>query len=348
MRKKPKMSEMMTKDRQNIIIYNSSDGKATVALYAKDGTVWMNQKQIAELFATSVPNISMHISNLLEEKELDVNSVVKDYLTTAQDGKGYQVTYYCLDMILAIGFRVRSKRGTQFRIWANRNLKEYMVKGFLMDDERLKNPDGRPDYFDELLERIRDIRASEKRFYQKLRDLFSLSSDYDKTDKVTQMFFAETQNKLIFAATGQTAAELIVSRAVAEKPNMALTSWKGETVQKQDIFIAKNYLTQDEIDSLNRLVVIFLETAELRVKDRIDITLDFWRENVDRIIDLGGRKILRGPGEISNSQMEKTVRTVYEQFEKRRKTFEAEQADMDDIEALGELEHKIGQKKLSD
>jgi hypothetical protein len=187
-------------------------------------------------------------------------------LTTATDGKKYKVTFYSLDMILAIGFRVRSKRGTQFRIWANRNLKEYMVKGFVMDDERLKNPDGRPDYFDELLERIREIRASEKRFYQKIRDLFKLSSDYDKTDKATQMFFAETQNKLLYAVTGKTAAEIIVSRANANKPNMALTSWKGNIVRKRDIYIAKNYLTKDEIDTLNRLVVIFLETAELRAE----------------------------------------------------------------------------------
>jgi len=226
-------------------------------------------------------------------------------------------------------------------MWANRNLKEYMVKGFLIDDERLKNPDGRPDYFDELLERIRDIRASEKRFYQKLRELFSLSSDYDRTDKVTQMFFAETQNKLIFAAVGQTAAELIVSRADADKPNMALTSWKGSIVRKQDIFIAKNYLTKTEIDILNRLVVIFLETAELRVKDRIDITLDFWRENVDRILEFSAKKILTGVGKISNSQMEKAVREVYEQFDKRRKVFEAQQADMKENEEFKELENKI-------
>jgi len=166
-------------EEQNIIIYNTADGKASVALYAKDGNVWMNQKQLAELFDTSVPNISMHVSNILSDKELSPNSVIQDYLTTASDGKNYEVTFYSLDMILAIGFRVRSKRGTQFRIWANRNLKEYMLKGFVMDDERLKNPDGRPDYFDELLERIRDIRASEKRFYQKVRDLFALSSDYD-------------------------------------------------------------------------------------------------------------------------------------------------------------------------
>lgn len=186
----------MSGDKKNIIIYNTADGKASVSLYAKDGMVWMNQNQIAELFDTSVPNISMHISNILKEGELVKNSVIKNYLTTAADGKQYNVTYYALDMVLAIGFRVRSKRGTQFRIWANHNLKEYMLKGFVMDDERLKNPDGRPDYFDELLKRIRDIRASEKRFYQKVRDLFALSSDYDPTDKATQMFFAETQNQL--------------------------------------------------------------------------------------------------------------------------------------------------------
>lgn len=186
----------MEQDKQNIIIYNTIDGKASVSLFAEDGMVWMNQNQLAELFDTSVPNISMHISNILKDQELDEISVVKNYLTTAADGKKYNVSFYALDMILAVGFRVRSKRGTQFRIWANRNLKEYMVRGFVMDDERLKNPDGRPDYFDELLERIREIRASEKRFYQKVRDLFSLSSDYDKTDKATEMFFAETQNKL--------------------------------------------------------------------------------------------------------------------------------------------------------
>ncbi len=163
-------------NKQNFIIYNTPDGKANVSLYAKDGNIWMNQNQLTELFDTSKPNISMHISNILKESELDANSVVKDYLTTATDGKKYNITFYSLDMILAIGFRVRSKRGTQFRIWANQNLKQYMIKGFIMDNERLKNPDGRPDYFDELLEQIRDIRASEKRFYQKTRDLFALSS----------------------------------------------------------------------------------------------------------------------------------------------------------------------------
>lgn len=168
----------MSQNESNIIIYNTLDGKASVALYAHDGSVWMNQNQLAELFDTSVPNISMHISNVLKEGELDRNSVIKNYLTTASDGKQYEVTFYSLEMILAIGFRVRSKRGTQFRIWANQHLSEYLIKGFTIDDERLKNPDGRPDYFDELLERVREIRASEKRFYQKVRDLLALSSDW--------------------------------------------------------------------------------------------------------------------------------------------------------------------------
>jgi len=179
----------MTDNNSKVIIYNTIDGKASVSLYAKDGTAWMNQNQLAELFDTSKQNIGQHISNILKEGELEEESVVKNYFTTANDGKKYNVTFYSLGMILAIGFRVRSKRGTQFRIWANRNLKEYMVKGFVMDGERLKNPDGRPDYFDELLERIRDIRASEKRFYQKIRDLFALSSDYNKTDKAIQTVF---------------------------------------------------------------------------------------------------------------------------------------------------------------
>jgi len=321
-------------DKKNIIIYNTVDGKASVSLYAKDGMVWMNQSQIAELFDTSKQNIGQHIANILKEGELQENSVVKNYFTTATDGKQYNVTFYALDMILATGFRVRSKRGTQFRIWANRNLKEYMVKGFVMDDERLKNPDGRPDYFDELLERIRDIRASEKRFYQKLRDLFALSSDYDPTEKATQMFFAETQNKLLYAVTGKTAAEIIVSRADASKENMALTSWKGSIVRKQDIFIAKNYLSKDEIDTLNRLVVIFLETAELRAKERLDITMSFWKENVDRILEFNDKKVLAGKGSISNAEMEQKAREAYAEFDARRKAYEADLADKQDVEEI--------------
>jgi len=322
------------KESQNIIIYNTEDGKVSVTLMSKDGNIWMNQLQIAELFDTSVPNISMHISNILKDNELTTNSVVKDYLTTAADGKNYNITFYSLDMILAIGFRVRSKRGTQFRRWANHNLKEYMVKGFVMDDQRLKNPDGRPDYFDELLARIRDIRASEKRFYQKVRELFALSSDYDASDKATQMFFAETQNKLLYAITGKTAAEIIVSRADASLPNMALTAWKGKIVRKQDIYIAKNYLSETEIDKLNRFVVVFLETAELRAQERKDITISFWRENVDKILLLNDKAILQGSGSVSNVEMEEYVDTIYEQFNQERKQFELNKADNEDLEEL--------------
>ena len=332
----------MEDNSKNIIIYNTADGKASVSLYAKDGMVWMNQNQLAELFDTSKQNIGQHIVSILKDNELEDISVVKDFFTTASDGKEYNVTFYSLEMVLAIGFRVRGKRGTQFRIWANRNLKAYMVKGFVMDDERLKNPDGRPDYFDELLERIRDIRASEKRFYQKVRDLFALSSDYDKTDKATQMFFAETQNKLLYATAEQTASEIIVSRATEDKPNMALTSWKGSIVRKQDIFIAKNYLTRDELDTLNRLVVIFLETAELRAKSRLDITMKFWRENADKIIELNEKKILKGKDVISNVQMEQKVREVYSRFDAKRKTFEATLADEMDIK---EIELQIKKRK---
>jgi len=332
-------------EKTTIIIYNTADGKAAVSLFAKDGSVWMNQNQLAELFDTSVPNISMHISTILKDNELDANSVIKDYLTTATDGKNYQVTFYSLEMILAIGFKVRSKRGTQFRQWANQNLKEYIIKGFVMDDQRLKNPEGRPDYFDELLARIRDIRASEKRFYQKVKDLFALSSDYDATDKATQMFFAETQNKMLYAITGKTAAEIIVSRANAQAKNMNLTSWKGSIVRKQDIYIAKNYLSEDELDSLNRFVTVFLETAELRAKNRQDLTTDFWRQNIDKIIELNDKTLLKTAGTISHAQMEKMVEAIYHQFDSNRKVEEAQQADMQETEELIQLESKLKKRK---
>jgi len=295
----------MPSPSQNIIIYNTTDGKSAVSLHTKDGNIWMNQNQIAELFDTSVSNISMHTKNIIKEAELSEKSVVKNYLTTALDGKNYNVTFYSLEMILAIGFRVRSKRGIQFRKWANENLKEFMIKGFIVDSERLKNPDGRVNYFDELLAQIRDIRSSEKVFYQKVRDLLSLSSDYDSTDKATQMFFAEIQNKILYAITGNTAAEIIVNRADSVMQNMALTNWQGSIVRKQDIFISKNYLNHDELDSLNRFVTVFLETAELRAKDEKDITITFWKENIDKIIELNNKKLLDHKGGISNKEMKK-------------------------------------------
>ena len=328
-------------EQQNIIIYRTADGRASVALYAKDGKIWLNQQQMAELFATSKPNISMHIANILKEKELNEISVVKNFLTTAADGKNYNVVFYSLEMIIAVGYRVRGIRGTQFRQWATEHLTEYLVKGFTMDDERLKNPDGRPDYFDELLLRIRDIRASEKRFYQKIRDLFALSSDYDKSDKATQMFFAETQNKLLYAVTHQTAAELIVSRADATHPNMGLTTWKGSIVRKGDVIVAKNYLQNEEIDSLNRLVDIFLTSAEERVKGRRDLTLDYWRKNVDNLLTFQEKDILQGAGSITNYEAEETAKQVYDVFNTKRKQMEAQAADADDLKMLEDLERRI-------
>jgi len=332
-------------DKQDIIIYKTGDGKASVALYARDGNVWITQKQLTELFVTSRSNITMHIGNILKEKELDQNSVCKDFLLTAADGKNYSVAHYSLSMILAVGFRVSGVRGRQFRQWANRHLREYVVKGFVMDDERLKNPDGRPDYFDEMLARIRDIRASEKRFYQKIRDLFALSSDYDTTDKATQMFFAEVQNKLLFAVSNKTAAEIIIKRADGNKENMGLTNWKGSIVRKQDIYIAKNYLNSDEIDTLNRLVVIFLETAELRAKNRLDITMDFWRKNADTIIQSNDFSLLQGKGMATKQQMKQRALTEYEQFDACRKVYEAQLADRQDEEELKQLETQIKKRQ---
>ncbi|ESQ73506.1 virulence RhuM family protein [Asticcacaulis sp. AC402] len=338
----------MSDAEQNLIIYNTRDGKASVALFARDGNVWMNQSQLAELFATSVPNINTHISNILKEKELPENSVIQDYLTTAADGKQYRVKFYALDMVLAIGFRVRSARGTEFRRWANTHLRHYLIKGFVIDDDRLKNGGGRADYFDELLERIRDIRASELRFYQKVRDLLALSSDYDPTDKATQMFFAETQNKLLFAVAGMTAADLIVARADANAPNMNLTSWKGARVRKGDIVTAKNYLNADEVDSLNRLTVIFLESAELRVKERRDLTLAYWQSNVDRLLAFNDKPVLQNKGRISHAEMEAKVAQIYQDFDTRRKKEDAARADADDLAGLSQAEASVKSTRKRD
>lgn len=326
----------------NFILYNTEDGKAAIKLYAENNTVWLTQAQIAELFNTSKQNIGQHIKHIIEDNELEKESVVKYFFTTAEDGKSYNTAYYSLDMILAVGFRVRSPRGVQFRRWANTTLKEFLLKGFVLDNDRLKNPDGRPDYFDELLEQIRDIRASEKRFYQKLRDLFALSVDYDTTEKETARFFADVQNRLLHGVTGMTAAELIVSRADASKPNMALTSWQGSRVRKTDIVIAKNYLTADELDTLNRIVVVFLESAELQAKLRKTLTLDFWRNSTDGLLTQHGIPLLNNYGSISHESMKEQVGKVYDEFDARRKQEEAAAADADD---LAELEKDIQRLK---
>lgn len=312
----------------DIIIYNTADGKAEIKLYADNGTVWLTQAQIAELFTKNISTISRHIANIFDENEIEEKSNLR-FMQIANSDK--PVALYSLDVILAVGFRVRSPRGTQFRQWANNTLKEYLQKGFILDKDRLKNPDGRPDYFDELLEQIRDIRASEKRFYQKLRDLFALSSDYKVTEKATQLFFADTQNKLLFGVTKKTAAEIIATRANADAQNMALTSWSGSIVRKADVIVAKNYLTSDEIDVLNRLVTIFLESAELHVKMRKDLTLDFWRASVDKLLLDHGVPLLQSHGKITMEQAQTHARKVYEEFDARRKAFDAAQADEFDL-----------------
>ena len=324
-----------------LILYTSEDGASRIQLRAEGHTVWLSQQGMAELFQTSKQNIAKHLKAIFADGELRAESVVNQWLTTAADGKNYRVAHYNLDAILAVGYRVRSPRGVQFRRWASTALKEYLLKGFVMDDERLKNPDGRPDYFDEMLARIRDIRASEKRFYQKVRDLFALSVDYDKTDRATQVFFATVQNLLLYAVTGQTAAELILARANPDDPHFGLRAWSGGRVRKQDILIAKNYLTIDEIDTLNRLVVIFLETAELRAKNRQEIPMRFWMENVGQIIASNGFPLLKSAGSVSHEQMEAATSERYLAFDEQRKQQEARAADAADAAELAAIENKI-------
>ena len=325
----------------NLILYTTDDGKSQIQLRVDLGTVWLSQMEMAELFQTSKQNIAKHLKAIFTEQELSQDSVVNQRLTTAADGKNYQVAHYNLDAILAVGYRVRSPRGVQFRRWASTVLKEYLVKGFVMDDERLKNPDGRPDYFDEMLARIRDIRASEKRFYQKVRDLFALAADYDKTDEVTQTFFATVQNLLLYAVTQKTAAELIVSRANPADPHFGLLTWKGAQVRKQDILVAKNYLTEDEVDTLNRLVVIFLETAELRAKRQTVTSMGFWRENVGQIIVSNGFPLLSGAGSVGHTRMVQKLEPLYLDFDQRRNAEEARAADAQDEAELKALENTL-------
>jgi hypothetical protein len=325
----------------DLILYTTEDGRSQIKLQAKDQTVWLTQREMAQLFDVSTDNVGLHLKNIFADGELEAAAVTEESSVTAADGKNYLTKLYKLDAILAVGFRVRSPRGVQFRRWATTVLKEYLTKGFVMDDERLKNPDGRPDYFDEMLARIRDIRASEKRFYQKVRDLFALSSDYDKTDKATQLFFATVQNLLIYAVTQKTAAELITARANPADPNFGLLAWKGDKVRKTDIVVAKNYLTEDEIDTLNRLVVIFLETAELRAKGKQETRMAFWKQNVDQIITSNGFQLLSHAGSISHEQMEARTGELYQQFDQDRKRTEAIAADQQDAAELQALETKI-------
>lgn len=332
----------------SLILYTTDDGKSQIQLRADLGTVWLTQLEMAELFDATKQNISLHLKNIFEDGELDAAATVKESLTVQTEGTRQvqrPVTLYHLDAILAVGYRVRSPRGVQFRRWANTVLKEYLLKGFVMDDERLKNPDGRPDYFDEMLARIRDIRASEKRFYQKVRDLFALAADYDKTDAATQQFFATVQNLLLYAVTGHTAAEIILARANPDDAHFGLLAWKGAQPRKQDIVVAKNYLLEDEIDTLNRLVVIFLETAELRTKNRQPIQMAFWRQSVAQIIQSNGFALLEGAGSVSHARMKQQVSHWYEGYDQQRKTREAAKADAEDEAELQALEHQLKNRK---
>ena len=328
----------------DLILYTTEDGRSQIQLRTENQTVWLTQLEMAELFDATKQNISLHLKNLFEDGELDAAATVKESLTVQIEGSREvqrPVTLYNLDAILAVGYRVRSPRGVQFRRWASTILKEFLIKGFAMDDERLKNPDGRPDHFDEMLARIRDIRASEKRFYQKVRDLFALCSDYDKTDNTTQAFFATVQNLLLFAVTHKTAAELITARANPADPHFGLLAWKNDKVRKADILVAKNYLTEDEIDTLNRLVVIFLETAELRAKSKHETRMSFWKGNVDQIITSNGFPLLAHAGSISHEQMETKTSALYLDYDQRRKQQEALEADQEDEADLKALEDKI-------
>jgi hypothetical protein len=334
----------------NIILYESPQGKITIAVRFENDTFWLTQKAMAELFGVEVPAISKHLKNIYAEGELIEATTISKMETVVNRGFRGEVTekldYYNLDAVIAVGYRVNSKQATQFRIWATNTLKEFIIKGFVLDDERLKQGKSfGKDHFDELLARIRDIRASEKRFYQKIRDLFMLSEDYDKTDAKTEKFFAEVQNKLLFAVTKLTAAEIVVDRAKADLPNMGLTTWKGSIVRKEDIFIAKNYLTKDEVDTLNRMVTLFLDTAELRVKEQIPLALEFWKQEADAVIQFSRKPLLNTAGTISHDTMKTIATKTYTEFDANRRKIEAQQADEEDNIALEKLINKTKKKK---
>lgn len=328
-----------------LVLYPTEDGSARFYLRAEHGTVWLSQMELAELFQTSVPNINIHIKNVLAEGELQGEATIKDHLIVRTEGKREvrrPLKLYNLDMILAVGYRVKSPRGTQFRQWATTHLKEYLVKGFVMDDERLKDPAGW-DYFDELLQRIREIRTSEQRFYQKIRDLFALSVDYKDDPTAAGQFFAVVQNKMLFAVTQHTAAEIVVQRADASQPNMALTSWKAGRVRKTDVIVAKNYLDTAEVEELNRIAVMFLDYAEDRARKRQDIRMADWRQYVDNFMAFNERPLLKGAGQISHERMQQVAHERYAEFDAKRREAEALAADVEDIKELEAVE-KRGRK----
>lgn len=327
----------MNEDKKELIIYETSNGKLDIQLDLENETIWLDREKIAQLYNIHRSGVSRHIQNIFEDGEVDEKSNVQKMHIANSDKP---VEYFSLDIILAVGYRTNSAIAIKFRRWATQTLKEYIIKGFVLDTEKLKNPGGW-DYFDELLEKIREIRASEKRFYQKVRDLFALSVDYKDDLKASNDFFAEVQNKLLHAVTNNTAAEIIVNRADATKPNMNLTNWSGSRVRKQDVIIAKNYLQQNEIKELDRLVSMFLDYAENQAQRRRQLSMSDWKEKVDGFLNFNDYEILKGKGAISRKQANEIAKKRYLEFDEARKKQEALEADAEDLKELEAIEHEM-------
>jgi hypothetical protein len=305
-------------ENTNIIIYQTEDGKTKIETRLEDETVWLTQAQLAELFQKSRVTITEHIGNIFKEGELDENSVCRNFRHTAADGKEYNTTFYNLDVIISVGYRVKSHQGTKFRQWATARLREYIVKGFALNDELLKQAGG-GNYFDELLARIRDIRSSEKVFWRKVLDIYATSIDYDPNLEISIQFFQTVQNKMHWAAHGQTAAEVIYNRIDAQKPNLGLTSFKGKRPTKQETEIAKNYLNEDELDILNRMVTAYLELAELQALNRKPMYMKDWIERLDVFVEMTGNNILQNAGSVSHQQALKKASDEYEKYKEQTK-----------------------------
>lgn len=327
-----------------LILYQTDDGLAEVNLTAVDGTVWLTQDDISALFDKGRSTIAEHIQNIFSDGELIEDSVCRKFRQTAADGKDYNVLHYNLELILAVGYRVRSPRGVQFRKWANTVLKEYLVKGFAMDDKRLKQAD-KWDYFDEWLARIRDIRASEKRFYQKVKDIYTTAIDYDKSSDQAQLFFKKVQNKMLWAVTGHTAAELIAGRSDPDKTNMGVMSWKGAIVRKGDVGVAKNYLNKDEVEELNRIVTMYLDYAEDQAKRRKPVTMAQWADKLDAFLEFNERDLLTHAGKVQMDVAQKLAADRYDAFNAKRKEAEVIAADEEDIETLEKMAKDIESRK---
>lgn len=321
-------------NESNFLMYQTENGDTKIQVRLEGETVWMTQKAMAELFQKGVPTINEHIKNIYAEGELTEEATIRKNRIVQVEGSREverEVAFYNLEMIIAVGYRVRSHRGTQFRQWATERLNEYMVKGFTMDDERLKEMRNiGADYFDELLERIRDIRASERRFYQKITDIYATSIDYDPSTPIAREFFATVQNKLHFAIHGHTASELIMKRADASKPNMGLTSWKGDKVRKQDVVVAKNYLSQEELSDLNRIVTMYLDYAESQAKKKKPMYMKDWAERLDAFLEFNEHEILTNAGKIKAKVAEQFANEQYEEFHQQRLS-EPKKDDFDDF-----------------